>query len=384
MPHSTRAGRYIHQSSGYAAFFPAPLPPDPPIALSDELVTLLSRADLAVGRLDGASRFVPNPDMFVAMYVRREAVRSSQIEGTVSTLDDVLIHELDPQQRGLPRDVQEVTDYIRALHYGIERMETLPLSLRFIREVHEVLMQSPDAITKKLGEFRTLQNWIGVPGALLAEAACVPPTPTDMRVALDNLERFLHDPGGLPALVHAAVMHSQFEMIHPFLDGNGRVGRLLITFLLRDRGVLHQPLLYLSEYLNDHRSEYYARLTAVHDDGDWEGWVTFFLRGVAQTAETATSTILTALELLATHRALVQAGTTSNNPGRLLDLLTCHPIIDASTVIRELEITSPTANSLLRQFAAAGLLEEITGQQRARKYRYAPYLDLFERRKRGG
>lgn len=380
MVRSTRAGRYVHQSTGYTAFVPGTLPPEPPIKLGGELVALLSRADLAVGRLDGVSRLVPDPAVFVSMYVRREAVSSSRIEGTVSTLGDVLVHELDPHQRGLPRDVGEVTDYVRALHFGIERMETLPLSLRFIREVHAELMQSPDARTKKPGEFRTSQNWIGPPGALLADAAYVPPTPADMWVALDNLERFLHEPGGLPSLVHAAVMHSQFEMIHPFLDGNGRVGRLLITFLLRDRGVLHQPLLYLSEYLNDHRSEYYARLTAVHDDGDWEGWVTFFLRGVAQTAEAATRTIHATLDLLTDHRARVQAQTTSINPGRMLDLLTRQPIVDANLVMRELEITSPTANALLRQFMALGLLEEITGQQRDRKFRYAPYLDLFEQR----
>lgn len=376
---STRAGRYISQPTGYRSFVPAPLPPEPPLQLDNELVTLLSQADQAIGRLDGISRVVPNPDLFVATYVRREAVLSSQIEGTRSTLDDVLLHEIDTTQRGLPDDIVEVTNYVRALRFGLQRLDSLPLSLRLIREIHAELMQGVRGQEKTPGEFRRSQNWIGHPGATLSNAIYVPPAPADMWQALDTFERFLHEPGDLPLLIHAGIAHAHFEMIHPFLDGNGRVGRLLITLLLCSHGVLRLPLLYLSQYLNDNRPEYYDRLTEIHRRGDWEGWVRFFLRGVLQTADDATRISHEILHLHSEHLTLIRSQISSANGPRLLEYLFTQPITDVNQISERLGVTFKTADRLIRQFAAAGLLEEITGGQRSRKFRYSPYLCLFER-----
>src|SRR5882672_12385628 len=247
---NTRAGRYVKQRTGYAAFIPAPLPPDPPIAADGPLHPLLSRADQAVGRLDGVIQTVPNPDFFVYMSVRREAVLSSQIEGTQSTLEDLLAVELEPRPawRQLPQDVDEVVRYVHAMNYGLGRLSDLPLSLRLLTEIHRELLTGARGSHRLPGEFRDSQNWIGPENASLAEATFVPPPVHEMKQALDNFERFLHQ-DELPALVHAGLAHAQFETIHPFLDGNGRVGRLLITFLLVYRRVLHRPLLYLSVYL---------------------------------------------------------------------------------------------------------------------------------------
>jgi Fic family protein len=376
---STRAGRYVSQPTGYRSFVPAALPPDPPLQLDAELVNLLAQAVLAIGRLDGISHAVRNPDLFVASYIRQEAVLSSRIEGTRSTLDDVLLHEIGTTKHELPDDIIEVTNYVRAMRYGIRRLDTLPLSLRLIRELHAELMKDVRGQEKTPGEFRTSQNWIGRPGAALNEAIYVPPAPADMRHALDAFERFLHDPGDVPLLIHAGIAHAQFEMIHPFLDGNGRVGRLLITLLLCTNGVLQLPLLYLSQFLNDNRSEYYERLTAIHRRGDWEGWVRFFLTGVLQTADEATRITRDVLRLHTEHLELIRSRTSSANAPVLLEHLFTQPMVDANRVRDQLGVTFQTADTLLRQFASFGLLEEITGAQRSRKYRYSPYLRLFER-----
>lgn len=380
---SERAGRYVRQPSGYRAFIPAMLPPDPPLNLSGQLGTLLSRSDLALGRLDGMTRVVANPDLFVAMYVRREAVLSSRIEGTQSSLDDVLLHEIGGVRRQLPHDVDEVARNVSAMRHAIERLATLPLSLRLIREAHAELIRGQHGIGKTPGEFRTTQNWIGAADASLNEAAFVPPPPGAMRDALSDLERFLHEPGDLPLLVHSAFAHAQFEMIHPFLDGNGRVGRLLIVLLLMSHGALSQPLLPVSQYLERHRSEYYQRLAGVQTDGDWEGWVAFFLRGVLETAVEATTTLQGVLHLREEHQRIAGSGRTSVNAIRLLDELYRQPIVDARQVSERLGVTFQTANSLLREFEHLGLVDEITGQRRHRRYRYSPYLRLFEHRGTG-
>src|SRR5579884_3180227 len=319
MAASPRAGRYVKQPTGYRAFVPAPLPPDPPLALDRDVVAVLSRADQAIGRLDGVAQTLPNPDLFVAMYVRREAVDSSQIEGTQSTLEDVLAFELDPHTRDLPRDVEEVVNYVRAMNYGLDRLATLPLSLRLIREIHAELLQGVRGADKTPGEFRTTQNWIGAGHVSLAHATFVPPPVAELGQALDNFERFLHEERELPALVHGGLAHAQFETIHPFLDANGRVGRLLITFLLVFRGVLQRPLLYLSVYLKRNRAEYYDRLMAIRNSGDWESWLGFFLTGVAQTAEEATATARAILDLREEHRHRVQEQTAGVNGLRLLE-----------------------------------------------------------------
>jgi len=335
----------------------------------------LSQADQAIGRLDGVARTLPNPDLFVAMYVRREAVLSSQIEGTQSTLQDVLTFELDARGVALPRDVVEVVNYVRAMHYGLSRLETLPLSLRLIREIHGQLMEGVRGQGQP-GEFRTSQNWIGPPNTPLAQAVFVPPAVHDMWEALDNFERFLHDED-LPTLVHCALAHAQFETIHPFLDGNGRVGRLLISLLLVERGVLRRPLLYLSHYLKRHQTEYYDRLNGVRETGGWEAWLRFFLAGVQATAEEAGAMAQDILELREGDRALIEGNRLGPNALRLLDALYETPLASAASAARALGVTFPTASKLLDQFAALGLVRETTGARRSRRYLYEPYVALL-------
>lgn len=369
-----RGGRYIRQPAGYRAFIPAALPPDPPVDLG-ALSTVLSAADLGIGRLDGMTRTLPNPDLFVAMYVRREAVFSSQIEGTQSSLDDVLSYQLDARSPGLPRDVPEVVNHVAAMNHGLARLGDLPLSLRLIREIHGVLLSGVRGSEKTPGEFRRSQNWIGPAGATLNEATFVPPPPSELDRLMGDLELFLHEPRNLPPLVHAGIAHAQFETIHPFLDGNGRVGRLLITFLLVHGHVLERPLLYLSHYLRRHRAEYYDRLMAVRD-GDWEGWLQFFLRGVAETSEEAARTARAILSLRDEHRAAVLPGSGVNGL-RLIDRLFEQPLVNVGWVKDELDVSWPTANKLVGDFVDRGILVETTGRRRNRVFRYQPYLALF-------
>ena len=342
------------------------------------LQVLLSEADQSLGRLDGVATTLPNPELFVAMYVRREAVLSSQIEGTQSTLEDVLTFELDPRGRELPQDVEEVVNYVRAMNQGLTRLPELPLSLRLIREIHAELLQGVRGADKRPGEFRTSQNWVGPANTPLARVTFVPPPPFEMQAALDNLEKFLHQQGELPALIHCGIAHAQFETIHPFLDGNGRVGRLLITLLLCSRGILTQPLLYLSLYLKRFRSEYYGHLTTIRDSGDWESWLGFFLQGILETAEEATATARAIVTLREQHRTLIQERGLGANGLRLLDVLFQQPLLNAGFVTERLNVVFPTASKLVRQFEGLGLLREITGAQRYRRYRYTPYLALFE------
>jgi Fic family protein len=374
-----RAGKFVRQGGGYAAFVPAPLPPVPPISFDSVMVKLLSRADQAIGRLDGEIRNVPNPDFFVAMYLRREAVLSSQIEGTQSTLEDLLVVELEPRIADLGRDVDEIVNYVGAMKYGLDRLGSLPLSLRLIREIHRELLQGVRGENRLPGEFRRDQNYIAPAGARgIEDATFVPPPVVEMKKALDNLERFLHDPADLPALVHVGVAHAQFETIHPFMDGNGRVGRLLITFLLVHGGVLHRPLLYLSLFLKRHRSEYYDLLMAIREKGDWEGWLRFFVRGVAETAEEATLKARAIVHLIDSQRAVIQERGMPVNAFRLLDLLYHRPFIHVSLVSSELGISFATANGLVDQFESMQFLDEITGRKRDRIFRFRPYLRLFE------
>jgi Fic family protein len=373
-----RAGWYVQQPTGYRAFMPRPLPPDPPIEFDESLSTLLSRADQAVGRLDGTAVTLPNPDLFVAMYVRQEAVLSSQIEGTQSSLDDVLAFELDPEGVEVPVDVTDVVNYVRAMNHGLQRLDTLPLSLRLIREIHRELLQGVRGADKMPGEFRTSQNWIGAGMAPLSRAIYVPPPPHAVMEALGNLERFLHEGKRHPLLVHAGLAHAQFETIHPFLDGNGRVGRLLITLLLCHYGVLQRPVLYLSAFLKRHRGEYYERLSAIRDQGDWEGWLRFFLRGVAETAEEATDTAQAIYRLRSEHIRLVEDAGLGARGRRLLDLLLQQPVVNVHLLDRELSLPFSTANRLLSRFEAIGIVQEATGGRRNRRFRYGQYLALFE------
>lgn len=376
---SLRAGAYRKQPTGYRAFYPAPLPPEPPVRMAGDFQRLLSQADRALGRLDGSIQTLPNPDLFVFMYVRKEAVLSSQIEGTQSSLQDLLAAEARLFSSGLPKDVDEVINYVDAMNQGLARLAELPLSARLIREVHEHLLRSVRGSRLTPGELRRNQNWIGPGGCTLNEATFVPPPPEEVPAALAALERFLHHPGDLPVLVQIGLAHAQFETIHPFLDGNGRVGRLLITLFLCEQEILQKPVLYLSHFFKQHRSEYYERLQAVRDQGDWEGWLTFFLRGVLAISKEATETARRILVLRELHRSQIteSLGRAAGNGHRILEYLYQRPIVNVSEVGQLLGVTYAAANRLISRIADLGILQEITGQKRHRVFRYAPYLDLF-------
>jgi Fic family protein len=373
-----RAGRFITQPEGYAAFIPKALPPDPPLAIEVAgLLNLLEGAVAELGRLDGVARAIPDPDFFVSMYVRREAVLSSQIEGTQSTLEDLLELELGTENRDPYSDAYELANYVQAMNFGLDRIKTLPLSLRLIREIHRELLRDGRGSKATPGEFRQTQNWIGPQGASLKQAIFVPPPVHEMKKALNGLEGFLHADSRYPTLMEVGLVHAQFETIHPFLDGNGRVGRLLNTFLLVHRGILRQPLLYLSYYFKLHRTEYYDRLMAVRLDGDWEGWIRFFLRGVIQTAQEAAETAEKLFELRESHRGLILDKNLGQKGLVLLSNLFQRPLVNISLVAALLDSTFPTASRLVAGFEELGLLREITGQKRSRVFRYDPYLALF-------
>ncbi len=374
-PH--RAGHYQKQSTGYSAFIPKPLPPAPDIDYDGELRTLLSSADRDIARLDAIAALLPNPDLFVAMYVRHEAVLSSQIEGTQSTLEDILAYEASTAISSEMRDVEETVNYVRAMNHSLHRLNELPLSLRLLRETHAQLMQGVRGGEKSPGEFRTSQNWIGGTGSSLATASFVPPPPHELMAALGSLEQFLHDAkSNVPLLVRCGLAHAQFETIHPFLDGNGRVGRLLITLMLCEGGALARPLLYLSVYLKAHRAEYYDRLSAIRQHGHWESWLKFFLRGISATARAASQT---AHDIHAMRQTHAQEMAKNAKALRLLDHLLIEPLISARRVVVVLGCSTPTALKLLGEMQQRGWLREITGQERNRVYRYQPYLDLFHR-----
>jgi Fic family protein len=376
-PPAHRAGAYVMQPAGYRAFIPKPMPPNPPVALGQAMVALLSDADRDLARLDAATEFLPNPHMFVDMYVRKEAVLSSQIEGTQASMADLLEHEIRPD-RDDRRDVGEVANYVRALNLGIERLATLPISLRLMREIHEALLTGVRGGRHTPGHFRRTQNWIGPSGCTLADASFVPPPPAEAVKAMGDLERFLHDTTPMPALVKVGLMHVQFETIHPFLDGNGRVGRLLITFLLCAQGILHQPTLYLSHYFKQHRQDYYDALQRVHDHGDFEAWIRFFLTGVRDVSREATDTARRVRALREEHRQLVTSKLRNSTAGfQLLDRLYQKPLVSVSEVADIIGRTYPVANELVLAFQTLRLLREKTGRLRNRVFAYHPYLDIF-------
>jgi cell filamentation protein, protein adenylyltransferase len=383
-PTQRRTGRYIRQPTGYRAFIAAPLPPKPAVEMAG-LQALLSQADRALGRLDGSVLTLPNPDLFVFMYVRKEAVLSSQIEGTQSSLQDVLAAEAQIFSSERPRDVREVLNYIEAMHYGLGRLAELPISVRLIREIHQHLLRGVRGSRLTPGELRTSQNWIGAAECTLNEASFVPPPPDLVPDALSNLERFLHKKDDLPILIKIGLVHAQFETIHPFLDGNGRIGRLLITFLLCDSKVLHKPVLYLSHYLKRYRQTYYDRLQAIRDRGEWEAWLIFFLRGIIEVSEQATETARRVLQMREKHRNIitVQLGYAAGNGHRVLETLYERPILSVKDA-REITGTSfAAANQLVKRMEKMELLEEITGQARNRRFRYAPYIQLFADQENG-
>jgi Fic family protein len=370
---SAAAGRIVRTPEGYDAYVPAPLPPE--IDYGKDLVLALSRADAALSELSVAGEQLPNPHLLIAPYLRQEAVLSSRIEGTRTTLSELLMDEVAaaPSERD-PNDLREVRNYIEALEHGLARLSSLPLSLRFVRELHEHLMQGVRGAHMTPGEFRRSQNWIGPPGSTLATATYVPPPIDEMNKALGDWELFLHDRASQPDLVQCALMHEQFEAIHPFLDGNGRVGRLLITLFLTERGRLTQPLLYLSAYIEAHRSGYYDALLRVRTDGDWHGWLLFFLTGVQETAVRAAGQARAIMHIREEHRHKLQG---KPKALALVDELLRAPYITVAEAQRLLDVTNPTARAAVQTLVEVGLLEEVGERAWRRLYVARPVLDVL-------
>lgn len=379
MKYANRAGFFMNSAVGYKSFVPAELPPNPPIQYDDELQGLLSLADRKLGRLDGVTQILPNPELFVAMYVKKEAVLSSQIEGTQASFVDVLSTEYNQADDQRHDDVKEVINYVDAMNWGLEQLASFPLSLRLIRNIHARLIHNTRGANKNPGEFRTSQNWIGPAGCTLNTATFVPPTVPDMNVALGDLELFIHQEDFIPALVKIAMIHAQFETIHPFLDGNGKMGRLLITFWLCQQNILTKPLLYLSFYFKKNRAEYYDRLMAVRKNGDWENWIKFFLRGIAEVSDEATESARAILKIKedATNALYKKDGTNSNYQ-RLLNYLFEQPFIKRSDVEQYLDVSNPTAGSILEVFCQMNILVDCTPDKaRNKMYAFGKYLDIL-------
>ena len=372
-----RAGHYVRQPAGYRAFIPAKLPPR--ITIDNEMQDLLSKADRALGRLDGSIQTLPNPDLFVFMYVRKEAVLSSQIEGTQASINDLIKAEADLFGSVRRSDITEVTNYVAAMNRGLDRLKEIPLSLRLIYEIHERLLRNVRGNKMNPGEMRRSQNWIGPQGCTLMEATFVPPPHQVAEEAFGDLEKFLHDESPLPALLRIGIAHAQFETIHPFLDGNGRIGRLLITFFLCNQAILQKPVLYISYYFKQYRDEYYKRLQDVRDKGDWESWLKFFLLGTEEVARQATETARKIVAMREEHRALIvnNFGNHGGKGARLLEKLYERPTITISDVCDYIGVSFPNASSLVEKFRQNQLLFEVTGNHRNRIFLYQPYIDLF-------
>lgn len=380
MPQSERAGVWVPQPGGYSSFYPKPLPPDPPLVLDGETIASLSRADRCLGRLDGITQTLPNPELFVAMYVKKEAVLSSQIEGTQASLIDVLEASDGGLENADPKGIREVVNYVDAMSYGLEKLRTLPLSLRLLKEIHEILLVGTRGSERSPGDFRRIQNWIGPDGCTLGDATFVPPPVQIMHSALADLELYFHsDSSHLLPLVNIGLIHAQFETIHPFLDGNGRMGRLLITFWLCQQNILSRPLLYLSHYFKLHRQEYYDRLMGVRNRGDWEGWIRFFLNGIAEVSLEATETAKSILKLKDEQSNLLKKEGVSANATRLYELLFEHPVITANRARDLLDVSWPTANGILSHLTNLGVLEPMNPDaQRNRSYVFSKYVKLMD------
>jgi Fic family protein len=377
--HAPYAGRVVTTPQGYAAFIPAPLPPK--IEYGQDLVLALSRADAALSELSGLGRHLPNPHLLIAPYLRREAVLSSRIEGTKASLSDLLLNEAEA---GMPRtandDVREVQNYVAALEHGLKRLDKLPLSLRLVREIHERLMKGVRGDRATPGEFRRSQNWIGPSGSTPETAPYVPPPPDQMNDALSDWERFLHERDRLPDLVQCAIMHEQFEAIHPFLDGNGRVGRLLITLFLVERGRLSQPLLYLSAYIEAHRQDYYDLLQRVRTHGDWVSWIQFFAAGVTEIATEAVKQASQLMDLREKFRVRLRDKAKALI---LLDELFMNPYMFVSKAERVLKVSNPTARQAVRLLEEQGMLKEVSGRTWGRLYLAKPIMNLLQPPSRG-
>jgi len=376
---NSRVGRFVEtQVAGEVvrAFVPPPLPPVPPIDVL-ALLEHLSLAERALGRLDGITMLLPRHELFLYMYVRKEAVLSSQIEGTQSTLSDLLRFEAEAQAGQPIDDIREVSNYVDAMMHGLDRLNELPLSLRLIREMHARLLQSGRGGTKKPGAFRRSQNWLG--GTRPGNALFVPPPTSELSACLDALERFMHEHDSrLPAIIKAGLLHVQFETIHPFLDGNGRIGRLLVTLYLCVNGVLRKPLLYLSLYLKTHRAEYYRLLQEVRERGAWEAWLEFFLDGVAETANQAFDAATRIIELFKQdHEIITTKSERAGSALRVHGLFQQSPFLTSNQLVERTGLTAPTINAALADLERLGIVEEVTGRRRGRVFGYRGYLAIL-------
>jgi len=375
-----RAGRYVKQLTGYKAYIPKLLPPTLPIKYDAELRNLLSEADRALAKLDGITTVLPNPELFIAMYVKKEALLSSQIEGTQASLEGILRFEANLEPSEDINEIKEVVNYIKAMDYGIDRLKNLPISNKLIKEIHKILISGTRGTFKTPGEFRKTQNWLGPQGANLSGATFVPPPPDTLIELMSNLENFIHGKDEIPPLIKISLIHAQFETIHPFLDGNGRVGRLLIAFYLFWKNILSRPLLYLSFYLKKNRIEYYEWLMKIRLDGDWEGWLKFFLTGVKEVSEEAANSAHHIIILKETIlKKLFDKKVSSIYAVEFLNLLFRKPIITSQELIKELKTNKETANQILNKFEELDILKEISGKKRYKKYIFSEYINIIKR-----
>ncbi|MFO7618436.1 MAG: Fic family protein [Thermoplasmata archaeon] len=373
-----RAGKYVEDKDGVLSFWPIDLPPNPPLEIDSEMADLLSRAERSLGRLDGISGKLPNPNLFIAMYVRQEATLSSQIEGTQASLMDVLEYEAAEINDDRVPDVIEIVNYVSALDYGLSQCKTRDISIELLNEIHLKLLADARGSEKNPGHLRETQNWIGPEGCTIFDAAFVPPPPAEIERLLNELMAFIKVDAPYPALLRYAMIHSQFETIHPYLDGNGRMGRLLITLLLCKESVISRPILYLSLFFKKNRSQYYRLLQKVRDDGDWELFVKFFLSGIYDISEDAIKTASKIQDLKDKHHKMIADTFRSITvPTKLLDSLYEIPFIKVNKVVELLEISYPAANNLVEKFETLGILVEITGQKRNRIYNIKDYIDIF-------
>ena len=377
---TNRAGYYKSNLSGemaYKSFVPSTLPPFPPIELADDIISLLVKANSQLAVLESIATRIPNVGLFVSMYVRKEALMSSQIEGTQATLEDVLDPMLDANTN---RNVADVVNYIKATEFAIERLQTLPLCNRLIKETHAVLMEGVRGQEKSPGEFRYSQNWIGGQGSTLKNARYIPPTLDDMQAAMSDLEKYINYDDNFDALIKAALIHYQFETIHPFLDGNGRIGRLLITLFLMEKNVLSTPALYISYFLKKNRIEYYDRMTEVRTKGNYEQWISFFLQAIMESAEDATATIDKLTALHDKNMAVIsKMGRGAKNAALVFNYLESNPIIEIRKTAETLGITFNTTSSAVNRLVDAGILVQTSNISRNRTFAYESYLDILRK-----
>lgn len=377
-PESDRAGIIVRQPTGYDAFIPHRIHPNgPSLVFDNEYQNLLASASIALGELKGITNLLPDPDLFVAFYVRKEALLSAQIEGTQCSLDEVIQVDEKTQEA---KPVHEVVNYISAMNEGLTELKTLPLSIRLIHKIHAKILNDVRGKEKTPGEFKRTQNWIGPPGSTLAEAVFVPPPPSLMIDLIGDFENYYHSEDGLPPLVKAAVLHAHFETIHPYLDGNGRLGRLLITFMLCEKQVLDKPLLYLSLFFKENRGTYYDLLMDVRFKGSWEAWIKFFLRGVRKTSQEACETVREILDVQKRHRDLIRQNLGMHKASLpLYDLVCRKPIISIPEVAKGLDVTYPTAKQVVDGFMSLGILSPYDEKERNRQFSYVEYLNILRR-----